>query len=116
MTDDRRHPIAPDALTDVRRCEECGAPVAKPKRKYCATHSARASAIWKRRFRAELRARGEQTYRDYWESDEARRAYHREAMRRWRARRKALSPEASRPPPGTGRGGGGGCDRHGQAA
>lgn len=83
-----------------RRCEECGAPIPAPKRKYCEEHSAQASAIWKRRFRAELRARGERYYVDYWESAEARRAYQREATRRWRARKKARAAQQGLDPGG----------------
>ena len=61
--------------------------VRPPKRKYCSDCSTSASTLWKRRFRKGCRDRGEAYWRD-WAPDEERRAYHREYMRRWRAKRR----------------------------
>lgn len=76
-------------------CQNCHTnSIPKGNRKYCAACSARASAIWKKQMRAQWRAawerdgrRGRDPALDDWASAEARRAYYREYMRRYRARK-----------------------------
>ncbi|HQN09293.1 MAG TPA: hypothetical protein PLL76_19420 [Thermoanaerobaculia bacterium] len=79
----------------------CSRPIAPGKRRYCSDCSRRASALWKRRQRAAWKAEWEAAGRtgtdprlDGWESAEARRAWRREYMRRWRRKRAAAPGEA----------------------
>ena len=75
----------------MKRCQICGTLDVPPRnRKYCRACRSNASARWKRLYRRELAARGETYWRDWWPSDESRRAYHREYMRRRRQSEREL--------------------------
>lgn len=75
-----------------RACANCGcSPLPSRHRKYCKYCGSLASVIWKRRLRSSCRARSEPYWRD-WAPDDVRRAYQREYMRRWRAKRSAEDP------------------------
>jgi len=77
-------------------CRNCKTRTIRPRhRVYCANCSPRASAIWKVRHRRqwieEWKVQGRQgppPYLDGWPSIEARRAYYREYMRKWRKKRR----------------------------
>jgi len=84
--------LCPHCHQRCGRCHHCHArPIPPRNRLYCERCSTEASRNWKRRFRDECRSKGV-SYRYEWKDDERRRAYHREYMRRWRARGRA-SPE-----------------------
>lgn len=77
-------------------------PIGPGRRKYCDACGPRASALWKASFRRDTSAQwrasgkaGSPPWLDYWPSPEARRAYYREYMKAWRARRKAGQTLAS---------------------
>lgn len=74
---------------DARVCCHCQSrPISGRKRKYCDVCSSEASAIWKRAQRARWSRSGEKYWRADWHSDEQRRVYFREYMRRYRQRRR----------------------------
>jgi len=72
-------------------CAHCRfKPVTPPKRKYCDDCSPLASTIWKRTHRRLWNAQGDSHWRANWKhkTDEERKAYFREYMRKYRQKKK----------------------------
>jgi hypothetical protein len=66
-------------------------PVRFPRRKYCDEHAKISSLLWKRRHRQQWKASGDPYWTESWKNktDDERRAYFRDYMRRYRLRRRS---------------------------
>lgn len=75
-------------------CRYCNQnPILGRRRKYCPDHARNASAIWKREFRRQEKAKGEKYWLADWKhaTPDERRAYFRNYMRAYRRCRRARS-------------------------
>jgi hypothetical protein len=82
--------VARRTAVDRGLCRYCHQnPIVGRRRKYCPDHARNASAILKREYRRDWKARGDKYWLSDWKSDEERKAYFRTYMREYRRRRRS---------------------------